>query len=497
MSTNRRKQRSVAMLAYRPTNMRVVFVSVVTSLVTALGILVFGAAPIAMLCVLLWLGVFVGSHSLFLVLLWFAILLYQVIFPEQFLGQLGNSFTSLPIMLLPMDPAYFFTTVYLIINAVTQPQKFYRAVRENLLLCLFLVIIIVSTIMYTSLYGKMAIGEARKSFFYFVFPLLTALSIKKPRDLRWLIGAVFIIAICVSMQGYLRFIVDHFIRRAITAEGALILVLTVFSIFIIHMNSMVVVNRPVDIILLCIFLPVIVLTQHRTVFLGGAFGLLLMFSLHRKKMLFLAKALLVSIAFLTVMAVVFINNPVFENSFTGALHGITDPHSDETGSWRMEGWRQQLNGLSAKELLFGKGLGSYYRWFNRGVEIKAGPHNTYVMIILKLGLLGLVAYGFLVFSFFRKIFAVRNELPPGPMRAYLEMSILNFGAAHVYMTGYDFSLIMLIFYAMGTSAVQLSQNVHRVAGQHEQGAYQNLHCYFGSSSSQRKPQAFPSFGSFS
>src|SRR5207244_8352781 len=132
--------------------------------------------------------------------------------------------------------AYFFTTVYLIISAVTQPQKFSRAVRENPLICLFLVIIVASTIIYTPLYGKMAIGEARKSFFYFLFPLLTALSIKEPRDLRWLIFAVFIIAIYVSMQGYLTFILYHFIRRAIAAEVALIILFTVFSIFIIHIN---------------------------------------------------------------------------------------------------------------------------------------------------------------------------------------------------------------------------------------------------------------------
>src|SRR5438128_7716259 len=102
------------MLAYRPTNMRLVFVSVVTSLVTALGIVVFGAAPIAVLGVLLWLGVLFCSHSFLLVLLWPATLLYQVISRDEFIGQLSSSFTSLQITLLPMDPAYFFTTVYLI-----------------------------------------------------------------------------------------------------------------------------------------------------------------------------------------------------------------------------------------------------------------------------------------------------------------------------------------------------------------------------------------------
>jgi len=251
-----------------------------------------------------------------------------VIFPDESLAQFSNSFTNLPILFLPTDPAYFFTTVYLIINAMIHRQNFARAVRENLFLCLFLFIVVASTIIYTPLYGKMAIGEARKCYFFFLFPLLTVLSIKESRDLRRLIIAVFVVAICVSMIGYLRFIMDQSTMRFIPAEGALILLFTVFSILIIHMNSMVVVNRTVDAISLGLFLPAIIIPQHRTVFLGGAFGLLLMFWLHRKKMLFLAKALLVAIAFLTVMEVVLVNNPTFERSFTKALQGIIEPQSD-------------------------------------------------------------------------------------------------------------------------------------------------------------------------
>jgi hypothetical protein len=488
----------MAILAYKPANIRFSVVLVITtSLLTALGILVFGAAPIAILGVLFWLGILFCSHPLFLVLLWPATLLYQVIFPDQFLGELSNAFTNLPIWILPTDPAYFFTIIYLIITAVIHPQKFSRVLRESPILSLFLVIIAVSTIMYTPLYGKMAIGEARKSFFYFLFPLLTTLSIKKFRDLRWLIYTLFIVALCASMLGYLRFITDQSIRRAIPAQGALILLFAVFSIFVAHMNGIVIMNRTVDVILLGLFLPVIILTQHRTVFLGGTFGLLLMFYLHRKKMLFLTKALLVSIAFLTVLRVVFINNPAFEHSLMGALGGLIEPRSDETGSWRMEGWRQQLNGLSAKEFLFGQGLGSYYHWFSRGVKVTVVPHNVYVQIVLKFGLLGLVGYGLLVLSFFRKTFAVRNKLPPGPMKAYIEMSLLNFGAAHAYMTGYDFSLIILIFYAIGISTVKLLQDVWESTECHEQWVCKDLHDYFGSPSLRHTPQTFPTFSSFS
>jgi len=49
-------------------------------------------------------------------------------------------------------------------------------------------------------------------------------------------------------------------------------------------------------------------------------------------------------------------------------------------------------------------------------------------------------------------------LPRGPMRAYVEMGILNFGAGHAYMMGYGFNLIMLIFFGLALSAVRLQRD---------------------------------------
>ncbi len=413
--------------------------SAVTSLVTALSILVFGAAPIAILVVLLWLVAFFCRHPMSLAMLWLAILLYQEVFPDASLAQINGSITSLPILLLPMDIPYFFTIVYLIITAVMRSQEIVRALKENPFLSLFLVIIVSSTIMYTPLYGKMAIGEARKFYFYFFFPLLTVISIKTFRDLHRLMLGVFLVSVCILIIGCLQLLMGPPILRSTlkftSAQGALILVFTSFSILIARANGVVIINKIIDTVMVGLFLPVGIIVHHRTVLLGAMFGLFLMVGLHRHKMLFILKVVAASIMLLTVIWVIFMNMPAFEHVFIKQLGGIIEPHSDATASWRMEGWHQQLNDLSANELLVGKGLGSYYHWFNRGTKVMTSPHNAYVQIVLKFGLLGLVVYGLLVFSFFRKVFSVRNKLPPGSMRAYIEMGLLNFGAAHAYMTG--------------------------------------------------------------
>ena len=62
---------------------------------------------------------------------------------------------------------------------------------------------IASVVIYTPEYGKMAIGEARESFFYFFFPVLTLTSIKTFANLHRLLLAVFFLAVGVSVLGYL------------------------------------------------------------------------------------------------------------------------------------------------------------------------------------------------------------------------------------------------------------------------------------------------------
>jgi O-antigen ligase len=390
-----------------------------------------------------WIVYLFYHHPLLLVKLWPISLLYQVLFPEVIspdssLAQLSNY-----VMLLPMDMAYSFTIAFLIINAAIRRPKIVLALKENLFLSLFLVVVVASVIIYTPLYGKSAIGEARKYYFDFLFPLLTFLSIKTSRDLRSLVLVIFFVAICISIVGFMRFFINPSDTRFVNAHGALILLFAVFSILIFRINGVVIVNRAIDIVMLGMFFSIVLITHHRSVFIGGISGIFLLICLQRSKIQFVVRSLIVSIALLTLIMAILSNIPKFEMLLTKAIEGILAPHSDRTGSWRIDAWNQQLSGLSAKELLFGKGVGGYYSWIVERRKLTFEPHNAYVQIVLKMGLLGLVIYGLLAFNFFRRIFAVRKKLPPGPMRAYAEMSILNFGAAHAYMMGYGFSLFML------------------------------------------------------
>jgi hypothetical protein len=452
----------------------------------ALGILGFGAAPILALCALPCLTVFFCTRPLPLALLWIAVLFYEeiildalAIFPA--IGMLGS------IYLLPMDIPYFFTLVYLSITAATRPHEIKRVVKDYPFLTLFILTVMASVVIYTPEYGKMAIGEARKSFFYFFFPVLAFVSIKTFANLHRLLLAVFFLGVGVSALGYLVLFMGSSELRPISAGGALILLFTIFSVLIAHSNNLVIANKTIDNVMVGLFLPLVVIPHHRTVFLAAILGLFLLFELHRRKALFVIKAGATSVILLAAICIAFMLIPKFENIFMKALAGITDPHSDTTASWRMEGWQKQLAALSERQVLFGQGLGSYYNWDMGNWQysnqrVKVSPHNAYVVIVLKLGLFGLAVYVLLAFSFFRRMFVARRKLPPGPARAYIEMSIVNFGAAHALMTGYDIGLMPLIFYAIGITAVRLLQDGRDVTAQGEEVSRENLPRYFVSQS---------------
>jgi O-antigen ligase len=422
----------------------------------AVGALEFGAVPVVGLCVLLWLVPFFCRHSFLLLLLWLGIPLVLVLARAPFVSlvKLG------PILILPSDIPYFFTIAYLTVAAITRPREIIRALKNDPFLTLFLLMVVTSVVLYTPSYGKMAIGEARKDYLYFLFPLLATLSIQTFSDLRRLMLSVCLLATSMSVFAYAVFLENPSIDRyalPIVGEGSLVALFAVFSILISHANGMLIVSKRVDAAMLTLLTSVIILARTRTVFLAGAAGVVLLFWLARHKGRFFVRAFVVSIFFLITISTALYTAPRLTEQFVSPLKGIIDPGSDQNASWRMEGWRQQMAVLSDSEVVFGRGLGSYFDWYHHTQEVTYSPHNAYVQILLKFGLLGLGVYCALILTFFRRAMRVRRRLPPGQARAYMEMSILNFGAAHAYMTGYGFSLIILVFYAVGVTTAGLVQ----------------------------------------
>ena len=69
---------------------------------------------------------------------------------------------------------------------------------------------------------------------------------------------------------------------------------------------------------------------------------------------------------------------------------FVSPTNDPTSDWRFSLWRQALPAIK-EHLLAGQGYGGYYTWATSGgSSIDVAPHDTYIQLILKTGVVGLV-----------------------------------------------------------------------------------------------------------
>ena len=374
------------------------------------------------------------------------------------------------ISFLPVDPIYFLMILKIGRYALKYPRSMAKLMRENFFLIAFLAMVAVYVILDTPKYGQSAIGEARKYYFLFLLPLVALISIKIPEDLRRLFLVLVFVAFVIAFVALVELGIHGTIVRALNAEATLALALVAFAMLIHRIYKMVIVTPLLDNCLLLLFSVIVLGSGQRSVWIGFGFGVMLTLSLYWRRPILMSKMVMLGLVVLMGVSTAMIMFPQSGSKLVEKFSGITDPYDDATASWRILGWRYQLAGLEESgNVLFGEGLGGYYRHVDSsGIsEMTAYPHNAYIQMVLKFGLCGLAIYGLLAFEFFRKASVYRKRLAPGPMKAYIEMGIITFGAGHGYMFGYGVESIMLIFFAVAMTAAELSKRElgqpHRVS----------------------------------
>ena len=335
--------------ADRPLNLALIVVPIATAFALAaniLGILKLGAAPMAGLIVLIWLVPILCNRPYGIVLLWLGLPLIPEIARTPFvsMGNIGS------ILLLPADIPYFFTIVYLVAAAATWPRETFKTLRADRFLALFLLMVVVSVLIHSPRYGKMAIGDARKTFFFLLFPLLAALSIKTLKDLRRLVLDVHLLAICMSVVGYAVLIGHPTLSRYgfVGGEGTLVVLFALFSLLIFHANGLVLISRAVDAVMFVLFLSVLVISRSRSVLLAAGLGMLCLYVLRRDKWALFLKTAALAVVLAGAVWVAFECSPSLTGEFVKPLAGLLHPSSDKNASWRMEGWRKRLATLSGQ-----------------------------------------------------------------------------------------------------------------------------------------------------
>jgi O-antigen ligase len=404
---------------------------------------------------------FLYQRPLLLLYLWPISILLSTIFVESAFGVAGV--TQRSIWLLPMDPAYFLTILYLGLYASLHPKPFVSLLKEHSFLSVFIALVTLYILIYAPIYGKRTIGEARKFYFMFLFPVLALVVVRTPQDLRRFIRVVIFSATLAALYTLALGAMRGTVLRVVDSDTALIVTSAAFAMLIHRIHKVVVFHSMVDRLLLFLFAGLTMGSGHRSVWLAAGLGLLLLLLLHSGRRVLIGKIVVVGLASVIVLGTFFIYFPEVGARLGQKFLGILNPSSDDTASWRIEGWDYQLEQLkSSGRLLFGQGLGNYYWWEVEGTNVGFTPHNGYVQLVLKFGLFGLVIYGLLVFEFFRRVVVSRKVVSLEPMKTYLDMGMVNFGAGHGYMLGYGMVPDMLVFFAVAVCAIELSKKFDKV-----------------------------------
>lgn len=180
------------------------------------------------------------------------------------------------------------------------------------------------------------------------------------------------------------------------------------------------------------FLTVVILFQHRSIWLAFGLGILALFLLEFRlnrisRKLFYEMILVLSVA---VGFALFSNNAIVESMkksidvFVGMFSGTAVENS--TAGTRVEVWNAVLDDLSGIQALIGRPFGYGY---GRSIGWKTSPHNGYIRLIGRCGYMGLVVWGALVV---RTVWHGLVRRIPYCMIGMLVSSL-------AYMYGYDFT----------------------------------------------------------
>jgi hypothetical protein len=161
-----------------------------------------------------------------------------------------------------------------------------------------------------------------------------------------------------------------------------------------------------------ILLLLVLLLNRRTVWITLLVGVSLILLRNRRRG---HRAVLMVAAATVVAAGVFValSGSGTETAVGGAVSTITSPLTTDTFVWRIEGWSQLVGGWSENPVnwVIGEPFGSGFARDVKGdlVASTSDPHNFYIMILLRSGLIGLLAFIVLVVGLLRVLW--RRDLP--------------------------------------------------------------------------------------
>jgi O-antigen ligase len=308
-------------------------------------------------------------------------------------------------------------------------------------------------------YGVSALGEFRQLYLVVVLPFYIGAFLDDASQVRslvrWAVGlsvAPVLAVVLLQLRGPVS-------ERTTSAMQIMGLLLGIALVWITRERPRV--SRLFDNAVVLVGAAVIVVQQHRSVWLAGFGVLLAMLMLNvipvRGVLRWMLPIVLIGVIAFTAVTMTAPQVVTRVLSRGEAVVEVAD-----SAAWRLYVWRATLFGSSAVTLA-GEGFGSYWSVYvpELGTTEVDFPHNIYVMTLVKLGWAGLVCYVWLMLCVGRRLKRARVDGPTLESRFVL-IGRLALVAQTLYGVAYGFDPWAMTFLGVGLAA---AANVDRITAE--------------------------------
>lgn len=303
----------------------------------------------------------------------------------------NNKLRMFDIILLIMS----FITFITIINKINRIR--YTPIKSIIVFIIFLFIVVIYS--YPE-YQINSFGEFRYFYIILFLPLFIGVNFSK-YQVRNFFKSFIIVYLVLSIILYfilsfitgLGFISLNFTGTARIFPSDISLGIFLSSIFLLLSKkyNIIKLNNTIVVLLSITGFVIVLFDNHRSVWLFAMVTILFLLFIKEirtsitKTIIFSFPILIVIILLLSPTLLEFI--PEIDTR----LLAITNPESDPTANWRLLNWDLQLQRFY-KNPVIGGGLGGYWGIEGQRWDIGVMPHNMYVIILAKLGIIGLILF---------------------------------------------------------------------------------------------------------
>ena len=200
---------------------------------------------------------------------------------------------------------------------------------------------------------------------------------------------------------------------------------------------------------------IILIDSHRSVWLSIIVIFIILFLIREENKRIILRRILPALAIIAILFILVSSWTDISRFLSERLLAFTNPEQDPNANWRLLNWSFQMKRFFHSPII-GEGFGGYWGFNIYKNDIWIMPHNLYIMILAKLGLVGLILY----VSINIKIFVILKNsinkiITNNPEQAsIIVLAFISLIGANVYAIAYPVDpRYSWLFIGLGLSAV--------------------------------------------